>query len=108
MPATARWCSGFPKANSASPCWERTSDLNESYVTDLEPALNYPNPAPFERSRGANRPLEPGESYVAETTLEVLDTSPAVSPSSPKSPPCNALGRRRSTPKPVASFIQEP
>ncbi len=40
---------------SQLPCftlWKNTRGLREGYVTGLEPATNYPNPRPFEESRG--------------------------------------------------------
>ena len=58
--------------------WKNTAGLRDGYVTGLEPATNYPNPKPFERQQGRIIPLAPGQSHVAETTLEVLDTLDAV------------------------------
>ena len=58
------------------PCftlWKNTRGLAEGYVTGLEPATNFPNPRPFEEARGRVVPLPPGGSFVAETTLEVLN-----------------------------------
>ncbi len=58
------------------PCftlWKNTRGLSEGYVTGLEPATNFPNSRPFEEARGRVIPLEPGASFVAETTLEILD-----------------------------------
>lgn len=52
--------------------WKNTGGLESGYVTGLEPGTNYPNPKPFERERGRVVTLPPGESYVTETTLEVL------------------------------------
>ena len=63
------------------PCftlWKNTGGRKDGYVTGLEPGTNYPNPKPFERARGRVIRLDPGESYVAEMTLEVLDSAPAV------------------------------
>lgn len=63
------------------PCftlWKNTRGLSEGYVTGLEPATNYPNPRPFEAERGRVVPLSPGGSFLAETTLEVLDQEAAV------------------------------
>jgi hypothetical protein len=54
--------------------WKCTRGPNEGYVTGLEPGTNYPNPTPVERARGRVVALAPGQSFVAETTLEVLDT----------------------------------
>ena len=52
--------------------WKNTGGLKSGYVTGLEPGTNYPNPKPFERERGRVVTLQPGESHVSETTLEVL------------------------------------
>jgi Domain of unknown function (DUF4432) len=52
--------------------WKNTGGLKSGYVTGLEPGTNYPNPKPVERERGRVVMLPPGESYVTETTLEVL------------------------------------
>jgi hypothetical protein len=58
--------------------WKNTAGLKDGYVTGLEPATNYPNAKPFEKARGRVVTLAPGASYVAETTLEVLDTRESV------------------------------
>jgi hypothetical protein len=63
------------------PCftlWKGTQGLNEGYVTGLEPGVNHPNPRPIEEARGRVVTLPPGGSYVAETTLEVLDAAHAI------------------------------
>jgi hypothetical protein len=54
--------------------WKNTAGLRDGYVTGLEPGTNYPNPRPFEQSRGRVVTLPPGGRYVAETVLEVLAT----------------------------------
>jgi hypothetical protein len=64
-------------STSQLPCftlWKNTMGPSEGYVTGLEPATNYPNPRPFEHHHGRYVTLEPGDSHVAEMTLEVLDT----------------------------------
>lgn len=58
--------------------WKCTRGLREGYVTGLEPGTNYPNPTPAEKARGRIVALGPGQTFVAETALEVLDTRPAV------------------------------
>ncbi len=67
------------------PCftlWKSTQGPHEGYVTGLEPGVNYPNPKPFEKERGRVVTLgpntRPDSSYIAETTLEVLDGAEAV------------------------------
>ncbi len=68
-------------AKAQLPCfslWKNTGGLKDGFVTGLEPATNYPNPRPFEAQRGRVVTLAPGVPYVAETTLEVLDTTAAV------------------------------
>ena len=63
------------------PCftaWKNTGGRRDGYVTGLEPATSYPNPRPFERSRGRVVFLPPGRSHVAEMTLDVLDSAHAV------------------------------
>ena len=59
---------------SQLPCftlWKNTGGANEGYVTGLEPGTNYPNIRPVEKERGRVKTLKPGESFVAETTLEI-------------------------------------
>jgi hypothetical protein len=66
---------------SQLPCftlWKNTRGLREGYVTGLEPGTNFPNPRPFEASRGRIIPLDPGGTFVAETALEVLDDRRAI------------------------------
>ena len=59
--------------------WKAQGGMNDGYVTGLEPSTGYPNPKPFERSRKRVMSLAPGQSYVTETTLEVLQSAKAVS-----------------------------
>ena len=54
--------------------WKNTAGLRDGYVTGLEPGTNYPNPRPFEESRGRIVTLPVGGSYVTDTTLEVFVT----------------------------------
>lgn len=54
--------------------WKNTGGLRSGYVTGLEPGTNYPNPRPFEKSRGRVVTIPPGGAHAAETTLEVLAT----------------------------------
>ncbi|WZO95844.1 aldose 1-epimerase family protein [Isosphaeraceae bacterium EP7] len=58
--------------------WKNTGPLADGYVTGLEPGTNFPNPKPHEREKGRIMTLAPGQSHVAETVLEVLDTAEAV------------------------------
>ena len=67
-----------PSQLPAFSLWKNTGGLKSGYVTGLEPGTNYPNPKPFEKERGRVVKLDPGGSYVAETTLEVLVTREAV------------------------------
>jgi len=60
---------------SELPCftlWKNTAGLRDGYVTGLEPATNYPNPRPFEKSRNRVVTLPVDGRHVAETVLEVL------------------------------------
>jgi len=64
------------------PCftlWKSTGGKDEGYVTGLEPASNFPNPKPFEKSQGRVISLPPNGRYLAETTLEILEGRAAVS-----------------------------
>jgi hypothetical protein len=59
------------------PCftqWKNTASVEDGYVTGLEPATNYPNAKPFERSQGRVVQLPAGGSYRARVVLEVLDS----------------------------------
>jgi hypothetical protein len=58
--------------------WKCTGGLKEGYVTGLEPGTNFPNPKPFEKARNRVVTLPAGGRYLAETTLEVLNTRQAV------------------------------
>ncbi len=66
---------------SQLPCftlWKNEGGLKSGYVTGLEPGTNFPNPKPFEQSKGRVITLEAGASHVAVTTLEILNTSEQV------------------------------
>ncbi len=52
--------------------WKCTRVEREGYVTGLEPGTNYPNPKPFEKSRGRVVSLDPGASHTAVISLEIL------------------------------------
>jgi len=54
--------------------WKNTGGQKSGYVTGLEPGTNYPNPRPFEEANGRVVTLEPGGSFAAETTLQILAT----------------------------------
>lgn len=58
--------------------WKNTGGRHEGYVTGLEPGTNYPNPRPVEAARSRVVTLPAGGRYLAETTLEVLDSREAV------------------------------
>lgn len=58
------------------PCftvWKHCAAEADGYVTGLEPATNYPNPRPFERTQGRVRRLAPGDAYRATLSLTVWD-----------------------------------
>lgn len=58
--------------------WKNQGGDNEGYVTGLEPGSGYPNPKPFEASRKRVLSLAPGQTHVAETVMEVVDTANGV------------------------------
>ncbi len=92
---------------SQLPCftlWKNTRGLREGYVTGLEPATNYPNPKPFEEARGRVLPLPPGGSFVAETTLEVLDQHEAIAAVEAEIAALQAQGSPTIHPAPVEPF----
>lgn len=63
------------------PCftqWKNTASRECGYVTGLEPATNFPNPKPFERSHGRVVSLAPGASYEIAFGLQVLDSAEKV------------------------------
>jgi Domain of unknown function (DUF4432) len=64
------------------PCftvWKNTGALEDGYVTGLEPATNYPNFKSIERQQGRVRLLPPGGRWECTWSLEILDSSAAVS-----------------------------
>jgi hypothetical protein len=63
------------------PCftlWKSMAGHRDGYVTGLEPATNYPNPRPYEKSRNRVVTLPVDGRYVAETALDVLTSREAV------------------------------
>lgn len=58
--------------------WKNSGGLNEGFVTGLEPGTSYPNAKPFEKSHHRVPTLPVGGRYVAETTLEILNTKDSV------------------------------
>jgi Domain of unknown function (DUF4432) len=92
---------------SQLPCftlWKCTRGLREGYVTGLEPATNYPNPKPFEEARGRVVPLPLGGTYLAETTLEVLDSLAAIAAVEAEIAAIHAQGTPTIHPRPVEHF----
>jgi hypothetical protein len=60
------------------PCftvWKNTAALEESYVTGLEPATNFPNFKTFERQQGRVVVIPPGGHWEASWSIEVHDTA---------------------------------
>ena len=58
------------------PCftlWKYEASEGEGYVTGLEPSIGYPNPKPFERSKGRVPVLQPGESHKVRLRFELLE-----------------------------------
>jgi hypothetical protein len=92
------------------PCftlWKSTQGLREGYVTGLEPGVNFPNPKPFEKARGRVVPLEPGQWYAAETTLEALDGRDAVAAVEREVEALQAKGAPTIHERPVEPFAAE-
>jgi len=58
--------------------WKNTASESDGYVTGLEPATDYPNAKPFERSRGRVVAMEPGESYRMELVMQICDSAAGV------------------------------
>ncbi|MDO4586998.1 MAG: aldose 1-epimerase family protein [Planctomycetia bacterium] len=52
--------------------WKMQRPCGDSYVTGLEPGLNFPNTKSFEKEKGRVQILEPGETRSFEFSLEVL------------------------------------
>ena len=52
--------------------WKNTAGYQNGYVTGLEPATNFPNPKPFEKTQGRVIQLMPGARHLAVSSLEVL------------------------------------
>ncbi len=68
-------------AVSQLPCfsfWKNSVGPSDGYVVGLEPGTNFPHPLPYEKAHHRVVPLGPGDTHVAETTLEILNTPEAV------------------------------
>jgi hypothetical protein len=50
--------------------WKCTQALQDAYVTGLEPAINFPNPRPFEAQQGRVRQLAAGQSVSFAVRLQ--------------------------------------
>ena len=87
--------------------WKNQGGANEGYVTGLEPATGYPNPKPFEASRKRVMSLAPGQTHVAETTLEVLDSIEGVARIEEEVRALQAKARRLVHAKPEEPFVSE-
>jgi hypothetical protein len=84
--------------------WKNTGGRREGYVTGLEPATNYPNPKPFEKTRGRVVPLAPGGSYLVELVFEVLDTRESVATVEAEIHALQGLGAPTIHPEPVEPY----
>ena len=87
--------------------WKNQGGANEGYVTGLEPASGYPNPKPFEASRKRVLALAPGQTYVAETTMEVFDTAKGVATAEEEIRALQAKAAPTIRPKPEEPFVSE-
>ena len=97
-------------ATAQLPCftlWKATGGAREGYVTGLEPATNYPNAWPFEKARGRVVTLDPGQTFVAETTLEVLGDAQGVAGVEREIQALQARGAPKVHPKPIEPFAAE-
>ena len=106
-PGGARRRSSSGSRTGQLPCftlWKNTRGLAEGYVTGLEPATNYPNPRPFEEARGRVVPLPTGGTYLAETTLEVLDRAEEIRAVEAEIAAIQARGRPTIHPRPAEPF----
>jgi uncharacterized protein DUF4432 len=59
--------------------WKNPAAYSDGYVTGLEPAINFPNPKPFEKSQGRVATLEPKENRTFELALEAIPTADQLS-----------------------------
>jgi hypothetical protein len=86
--------------------WKCPRGLEEGYVTGLEPGVNLPNPRPFEKKHGRVVSLDPGQTYVAETSFEVLRGRDTIAQVETE---VEALKRMpiKIHPRPVAPFARE-
>lgn len=97
-------------ATSQLPCftlWKNTGALKEGYVTGLEPAVNYPNPTPFEKARKRVQTLLPGSVYANEVTLEIWNEAAGVHAAAQEIQALQAHGTPTIHQKPVEPFAAE-
>ncbi|MBX6312358.1 MAG: aldose 1-epimerase family protein [Isosphaeraceae bacterium] len=97
-------------ASKQLPCftvWKNTAGLADGYVTGLEPATNYPNPRPFEKSQGRVVRLDPGQTYSAETVFEALAGAQAVADVEAEIQALQGRGAPMVHPRPVGPFTTE-
>jgi hypothetical protein len=87
--------------------WKNTGGLRDGYVTGLEPGTNYPNARPFEKAHKRVVTLPVDGSYVAETTLEVLATTEAVTAVEAEVKTLQSQGAAKVNPKPTQPFAPE-
>ncbi len=58
--------------------WKQQQSIADGYVTGIEPAINFPNPKPFEKAHGRVASLEPGEKRTFELYLEAFATAETI------------------------------
>jgi Domain of unknown function (DUF4432) len=87
--------------------WKNTGGLRDGYVTGLEPGTNYPNARPFEKAHNRVVTLPVDGHYVAETTLEVLTTTEAVTAAEAEVKTLQAKGAAAVNLKPIEPFAPE-
>lgn len=61
--------------------WKCTQALEDSYVTGLEPGVNFPNPRSFEKEQGRVTTLGPGEKRTFEIGFEIHSDAASVATS---------------------------
>lgn len=94
-------------AKAQLPCftlWKNSGGRNEGFVTGLEPGTSYPNAKPFEKSQQRVPSLPVGGRYVAETTLEVLNTKESVAAVEAEIQTIQGLGQREVLRQPTAPY----
>ncbi|MBI1902799.1 MAG: aldose 1-epimerase family protein [Planctomycetia bacterium] len=87
--------------------WKSTQAVADGYVTGLEPAINFPNPRPFEQQQGRVMKLGPGEKAQFQMDITLLTSAESVAQAEQAISRLQGSVQPKVHPRPVADWTPD-